>query len=108
MALAWVAIQGGRSGNVMARAGGDRVGVVEVTGVISDSKTTLKELREFEDDQHIRAVVVRIDSPGGAVGPSQEILEAMQRLREKKHVLASMKSPIAPAAFDMPSNAIWT
>lgn len=99
MALAWIAVQSGRGGNVMARAGGERVGVVEVTGVITDSKTTLKELREFEEDPRIRAVVVRIDSPGGSVGPSQEILEAMQRLQKKKHVLASMGSIAASGGF---------
>ena len=99
MALAWIAIQGGRGGGFMSRAGGDRVGVVEVTGVIGDSKTTLRELREFEEDPRIRAVVVRIDSPGGSVGPSQEILEAMQNLRKKKHVLASMGSIAASGGF---------
>src|SRR5262249_24861394 len=98
MALAWIAVQGGRGG-VMGRAGGDRVGVVEVTGVIADSKTTLRELREFEEEPRIRAVVVRIDSPGGSVGPSQEILEAMQRLQKKKHVLAIMGSIAASGGF---------
>jgi len=99
MALAWIAIQGGRSGNVIGRAGADRVGVVEVTGVIADSKTPLKELREFAEDQRIRAIVVRIDSPGGAVGPSQEIFEAMRRLQKKKHVLSSMGSIAASGGF---------
>ncbi len=99
MALAWIAVQGGKAGNVMARAGGDRVGVVEVKGVIADEKTTLKELREFSDDPGIRAVVVRIDSPGGAVGPSQEIYQAMKRMQEKKHVLASMGSIAASGGF---------
>ena len=99
MALAWIAIQGGRGGNVMARAGGDRVGVVEVTGVIADSKTTLKELREFEEDPRIKAVVVRIDSPGGAVGPVAGDLRGDARLREKKHVLASMGSIAASGGF---------
>jgi protease-4 len=99
MALAWIAIQGGRGGNVMARAGGDRVGVVEVVGVIGDDKTFLKELREFEEDSRIRAIVVRIDSPGGAVGPSQEIFEAMRRVQKTKHVLASMGSIAASGGF---------
>ncbi len=99
MALAWVAVQSGRGGNVMARAGGDRVGVVEVTGVIGDDKTTLRELREFAEDGRIRAIVVRIDSPGGSVGPSQEIFEAMRRLQKKKHVLASMGSIAASGGF---------
>jgi len=83
----------------MARVGGERVGVVEVTGVIADDKVTLKELREFADDGRIRAVVVRIDSPGGSVGPSQEIYEAMKRLRAKKHVVASMGSVAASGGF---------
>ena len=99
MALAWVAVQSGRSGNIMARAGGDRVGVVEVTGVIGDDKMILRELREFAEDPRIRAVVVRIDSPGGSVGPSQEIFEAMRRLQKKKHVLASMGSIAASGGF---------
>src|SRR5215470_1590615 len=99
MALAWVAIQSGRSGNVIGRAGGDRVGVVEVTGVIADPKTTLRELREFTEDQRIRAIVVRIDSPGGAVGPSQEIFEAMRRVQKNKHLLASMGSIAASGGF---------
>src|SRR5215831_20473121 len=99
MALAWIAVQGGRGGNVLSRAGGDRVGVVELTGVITDAKTFLRELREFEEEPRIRAVVVRIDSPGGSVGPSQEILEAMQRLQKKKHVLASMGSIAASGGF---------
>jgi protease-4 len=99
MALAWIAIQSGRSGNVIGRAGGDRVGVVEVAGVIADSKTTLRELREFSEDPRIRAIVVRIDSPGGSVGPSQEIFEGMRRVQKKKHVLSSMGSIAASGGF---------
>jgi protease IV len=98
MALAWIAVQSGRGGMVLSR-GGEPVGVVEVTGVIADGKTTLKELRDFADDPRIKAVVVRIDSPGGSVGPSQEIYEAMKRLRARKHVLASMGSIAASGGF---------
>jgi protease-4 len=96
LALAWIAIHSGRAPGL---ARGDRVGVVEVTGVIADSKTTLKELREFGESDSIRAIVVRVDSPGGSVGPSQEIYEAMKRLREKKHVLVSMGSIAASGGF---------
>ena len=48
----------------------DKVGVVEILGEIHDAKKTLKELKAFADDEQIKAVVVRIDSPGGAVAPS--------------------------------------
>jgi protease IV len=96
LALAWAAVHSGRSGSF---AKGDRVGVVEVVGVISDGKNTLKELREFADNDGIRAIVVRVDSPGGAVGPSQEIYEAIQSLRAKKHVVVSMGSVAASGGF---------
>jgi protease-4 len=78
---------------------GDRVGVVEVTGTILDAKTTLKEMKDFAEDDRIKAVVIRIDSPGGAVGPSQEIYSAVKRLSEKKHVVASMGSVAASGGF---------
>jgi len=73
--------------------------VVELTGVIADDKTFLKELREFEEAPRIKAIVVRIDSPGGSVGPSQEIFEAMRRVQKNKHLLASMGSIAASGGF---------
>src|SRR5690349_5937063 len=51
---------------------GEAVGVIEVKGVILDSKKTLSRLERFEDDDQIKAVVLRLNSPGGAVAPSQE------------------------------------
>ncbi|MGQ0508714.1 MAG: ATP-dependent Clp protease proteolytic subunit, partial [Myxococcaceae bacterium] len=81
------------------RGGGDKVGIVEIVGEIRDSKKTLEQLRDFRDADHIKAVVVRIDSPGGAVGPSQEIYEAVHKLREKKKVVVSMGSTAASGGF---------
>lgn len=95
LALTWRAFQGDRA----SFAGGPRVGVVEVTGTITDSKKTLKELREFAEADSIKAIVVRVDSPGGAAGPSQEIYEAVRKLRDKKHVLVSMGSIAASGGF---------
>jgi len=96
LGLAWIAIHSGRAPGL---ARGERVGVVEVVGIIADAKTTLKELREFAESDSIRAIVVRVDSPGGSVGPSQEIYEAIKRLRDKKHVLVSMGSIAASGGF---------
>jgi protease-4 len=94
--LAWYAFQGDRGASFGA---GPRVGVVEVTGVITDSKKTLKELRDFAEADSIKAIVVRIDSPGGSVGPSQEIYEAVRKLHDKKHVVISMGSIAASGGF---------
>jgi protease IV len=79
--------------------GADRVGVVEISGTIKDSKKTLKQIRELKSDEHLKAVVVRIDSPGGAVGPSQEIYDAVRDLAKTKKVVASMGALAASGGF---------
>jgi len=79
--------------------GGDVVGVVEVTGPITDSKKVLKELDDFREQDNVKSVVVRIDSPGGSVGASQEIYDAIKRTRKTKKVVASMGSIAASGGF---------
>lgn len=93
----YVAVKSDGEGS--SSSGGDRVGVVELQGTIMDSKKVLKELKTFAEAEHIKAVVLRIDSPGGAVGPSQEIYDAVKKLKEKKKVVASMGSMAASGGF---------
>lgn len=73
------------------------VAVVELNGVIMDSKKTLKKLKRVEEDPEVKAVVMRINSPGGSVAPSQEIYEAVKKL--KKPVVASMGAVAASGGF---------
>ena len=75
----------------------ESIGVLEVNGVIMDSKRALKTLKQFEDSPDVKAVVLRINSPGGAVGPSQEIYEALRTF--PKPVVASMSSVAASGGF---------
>lgn len=77
--------------------GNGSVAVVELSGVITDSKKVLKKLRRFEDDDDIKAVVLRLDSPGGAVAPSQEIYQEVKNY--KKPIVASMSSVAASGAY---------
>src|SRR5579859_5149824 len=77
--------------------GGGSVGVIELNGVIMDSKKILDRLEDFEDDDRIRAVVLRLNSPGGSVAPSQEIYEAVRAY--KKPLVVSMGSVAASGAF---------
>ena len=63
---------------------GERVGVVEILGVIADSKKVISDLKKFSEDDTIKAIVIRIDSPGGGVGPSQEIYREIVKTKEKK------------------------
>jgi protease-4 len=86
-------------------AGGPRIGVIEVTGTIGagdagvSSDSLLKAIRKFSQDDGIKAVVVRIDSPGGAVAPSQEIHGEVKKLAEKKTVVCSMGSLAASGGY---------
>ena len=73
----------------------DKVGVVSVNGIISDSMEITEQLDEFGRDDSIVAVVLRIDSPGGGVAASQEIYDAVMELKKKKKVVASMGSVAA-------------
>ncbi len=68
----------------------ERVGVVEISGPLTESKTILRHLKKFREDDSIKAIVVRINSPGGAVGPAQEIREELLKLRDQKKVVASL------------------
>jgi protease-4 len=84
---------------------GPRIGVVEVKGTIGvggggvDAEPVMKQLRRFHDDDGMKAVVVRIDSPGGAVAPSQEIYDELRRLSRKKTVVCSMGNLAASGGF---------
>jgi protease IV len=71
---------------------GEKVGVVEITGLLSKSSPTLENLKKFREDQSIRAIVLRINSPGGVVGPSQEIMREVEKTKKVKKVVASFGS----------------
>lgn len=79
----------------------DRVALIRVEGVILDSRETISELKRFADNPYVKAIVLRIDSPGGGVVPSQEIFDAVQRIRNKnnKAVVASMGTVAASGGY---------
>ncbi|TYT74644.1 signal peptide peptidase SppA [Desulfobotulus mexicanus] len=78
---------------------GESIGVVELYGPIMDSGQILEDIRKFRDDEKIRAIVLRVDSPGGGVGPSQEIFRALQLARKEKPVIASFGSVAASGGY---------
>lgn len=94
-AFLWLAY-GAVKGESPHLAGGPRIGVVDVKGAIGmgrgsvESEPVLKLLKRYGEDADMKAVVVRIDSPGGAVGTSQEILDGLRRLAEDKVVVCAM------------------
>ncbi len=74
---------------------GDRLGVVEVRGVITESGRVVEALDDFRREGSIRAVIVRVESPGGSIGPSQEIYQEIRRTAAAKPVVCSMGSVAA-------------
>jgi len=84
---------------------GDRVALIRIEGVITDSRETTEELKEYVKNPSIKAIVLRIDSPGGAVAPSQEIYEEVRKAVAKKKVLVSMGSVAASGGYYIASPA---
>lgn len=81
--------------------GEDRIALIRVEGAILDSHQTVTELKRFGKSPAVKAIVLRIDSPGGGVVPSQEIHDAVKRVRDKhkKKVVASMGSVAASGGY---------
>ncbi len=84
---------------------GEKVAVVRITGVIIDSTDIIEELKEYSKDNSIKAIVIRIDSPGGGVAPSQEIYEEILKIKENKKVIVSMGSVAASGGYYISSSA---
>ncbi len=79
--------------------GKGKIGVIEIKGLIYESDEITKDIQQFKDDDSIPAVVLRIDSPGGAVAPAQEIFREVEKLAQKKLVVASIGSVGASGAY---------
>jgi len=97
--VAVVLVVGKGRGATRLLAGGDKIAVVEVLGPIVTARDTIDKLDEFAEDRKVRAIVIRIDSPGGSVGPSQEIHDAVKRIGKKKPVYVSMGSVAASGGY---------
>lgn len=97
-------LTGGEAG-VLSVFGGDGVGVVLIEGSINDSREVVSNLKQFGETRRIKAVVVRIDSPGGTVAATQEIYEEIEKLRKKKPVVASLGGVAASGGYYIASGA---
>lgn len=79
---------------------GDRVAIVNVRGVIVNPIPVVKRIERLRKDRSVKALVIRVDSPGGSVGASQEIYRAIERFRaEGKPVVVSMGNVAASGGY---------
>ena len=87
---------GGKSGRLVF---GDKIAIVEVKGVIAQSSGIIEELQQYLEDREVKAIILRIDSPGGGVGPAQEIYREVIKIKPKKKVVTSMGSVAASGGY---------
>ncbi|MGA3085829.1 MAG: signal peptide peptidase SppA [Thermodesulfobacteriota bacterium] len=78
---------------------GNRIGVVSIRGVITDSRGVVEQLKKYRKDNRVKVIILRIDSPGGGTAASQEIYREVQRTVTKKKVIASMGNVAASGGY---------
>jgi len=83
----------------------EKVGIVEVQGVILDSIPVIEDLQNFRKDDKVKAIVLRIDSPGGGAAPSQEIYREIIKTKKVKKIIVSMGSVAASGGYYIASAA---
>jgi protease-4 len=73
---------------------GDKIGVVDLEGVIIDPKTVVANLKKFANDDSIKAIILHVNTPGGGVAASEEIYQEVKRIRDKKKkpIVASIET----------------
>jgi protease IV len=80
---------------------GDRIGVVDLDGVILSPEPVVEELKKFNDDSSIKAIILHVNSPGGGVAASEEIYREVKRIRDekKKRIVVSIETVGASGAY---------
>jgi protease-4 len=83
----------------LSSASAGKIGVIEIEGAITDMKEAMEDVVKFKEDDSIKGVILRINSPGGAVGPTQEIYSEIKKLKQSKKVYVSMGSVCASGGY---------
>jgi protease IV len=97
--MAFVNVPSGRL-ETFVSGSGEKIAVVELKGVIASSEDFVRQVKKYREDRSIKAILLRIDSPGGAVVPSQEMYEEVKKTRDGgKPVVVSMGSLAASGGY---------
>ncbi len=80
---------------------GDKIGVVDLEGVILSPQPVVGQLKKFADDSSIKAIIIHVNSPGGGVAASEEIYREVKRIRseKKKKIVVSIETVGASGAY---------
>src|ERR1700693_3394715 len=98
-ALVYVTLHAGKDASITSF--GDKIGVVDLEGVILAPNPVVQQLKKFADDDSIKAIILHVNSPGGGVAASEEIYREVKRIRDdkKKRIVASIESVGASGAY---------
>jgi protease-4 len=89
----------GKASDISVSTPENSIGVIEVSGLIRKSETVVKNLQKFAKDKNIKAIVLKLNSPGGGVVPSREIYSEVLKIKKKKKVYAYLQSVAASGAY---------
>lgn len=105
--LVYLTMHAGTSETGIGGFGGDRIGVVDLEGVILSPQPVVGQLKKFGDDSSIKAIILHVNSPGGGVAASEEIYREVKRVRteKKKKIFVSIETVGASGAFYVSSAA---
>ncbi len=92
-------------GDELALSPGDKLGIVRLEGPIVGSEAVNNWIAELERDDSVKGVILRVNSPGGVVAPSQEMFQAVKRLAKSKPVVCSMASLAASGGYYVAAGA---
>lgn len=99
--LVYLTLHAGGTESTSFSGFGDRIGVVDLEGVILSPQPVVDELKKFGDDSSIKAIILHVNSPGGGVAASEEIYREVKRIRaeKKKKIVVSIETVGASGAF---------
>jgi protease-4 len=105
--LVYLTIHAGTNEAGIGAFGGDRIGVVDLDGVILSPQPVVGQLKKFADDSSIKAIILHVNSPGGGVAASEEIYREVKRVRaeKRKKIVVSIETVGASGAFYVASAA---
>src|SRR5580692_9904089 len=99
--LVYLTLHAGGSSQAGFGGFGERIGVVDLDGVILSPQPVVGQLKKFAEDSSIKAIIVHVNSPGGGVAASEEIYREVKRVREekKKRIVVSIETVGASGAY---------
>lgn len=83
----------------------NKIGVVEIKGSILEADQIIENIKLFREADAVKAILLRIDTPGGAVGPSQEIYRELRKTAAEKKIIASMGAVAASGGYYVAAGA---